>query len=115
MIEMAGDAGRIKQSGVKTRGWMKDKVNAPEPGERRTNYRAYLGKRANYLTEVEQFSAAKEIYDDDSVLVRPKETRPLEILSSSRCTEALGEVDKKGPCNSSVHVAKRALPFVVPT
>ena len=47
--------------------WMKEKVNAPESGERRTNYRAYLETNARYLTEVGQFLAAKDIYSDELV------------------------------------------------
>jgi len=31
---------------------MRDKVNTPEAGERRTNYRGYLETNAIYLTEL---------------------------------------------------------------
>jgi len=39
--------------------WMKDEVNAPEPGERRTNYRGYLETNARYLTEIGRFPKQK--------------------------------------------------------
>lgn len=52
---------------AKVIGWLKDKVNATEPGERRTNYRAYLEINSRYLVEVGQYGAAKDIYRDDSV------------------------------------------------
>ena len=41
--------------------WMKDKVNATDPGERRTNYRAYLETRARYMTELGRFSSKRNI------------------------------------------------------
>ncbi|MEX2167036.1 MAG: hypothetical protein WD852_08470 [Methyloceanibacter sp.] len=63
--------------------WMKRKVNAPEPGERRTNYRAYLETNARYLTEVGQFIAAKEIYEDESIFTsaeRQSAIREIELI-----------------------------------
>ena len=66
---------------------MRDKVNAPEPGERRTNYRAYLETHAHYLTEVGQYSEAKEIYDDESVFTsaeREKAIREIELVQMAK-------------------------------
>lgn len=67
--------------------WMKEKVNAPEPGERRTNYRAYLETNAHYLTEIGQFSEAKEIYNDHSIFTadeREAAIREIELVQMSR-------------------------------
>jgi tetratricopeptide (TPR) repeat protein len=67
--------------------WMREKVNAPEPGERRSNYRAYLETNAHYLTEVGQFSAAKEIYDDVTVFTpaeREQAIREIELLQMAK-------------------------------
>ncbi len=67
--------------------WMKEKVNAPEPGERRTNYRAYLEINARYLAEVGQFPAAKDIYSDESVFTsdeRQIAVREIELVQMAR-------------------------------
>jgi tetratricopeptide (TPR) repeat protein len=55
--------------------WMKEKVNAREAGERRTNYRGYLETNARYLTEIGRFAAAKEIYEDDSAFTSKERER----------------------------------------
>lgn len=67
--------------------WMRDKVNAPEPGERRTNYRAYLETNAHYLTEVGQFGNAKEIYSDESIFTpseREIAIREIELVQMAK-------------------------------
>jgi hypothetical protein len=47
--------------------WMREKVNARDVGERRTNYRRYLETEARYLTEMGQFDEAKAVYSDRAV------------------------------------------------
>jgi hypothetical protein len=67
--------------------WMKSKVNAPEPGERRTNYRGYLETNARYLTEIGRFSEAKRIYDDSSVFTAPEREaaiREIELIQMAK-------------------------------
>lgn len=67
--------------------WMRDKVNAPESGERRTNYRVYLETNAHYLTEVGRFSEAKEIYSDESVFSlaeREAAIRDIELVQMAK-------------------------------
>lgn len=67
--------------------WMKRKVDAPEPGERRTNYRAYLETNAHYLTEVEKFTEAKAIYSDASVFTsaeRKAAKREIELVQMAK-------------------------------
>jgi hypothetical protein len=46
---------------------MRERVEAREPGERRSNYRAYLVTYSHYLTEVGRYSEAKEIFGDTAV------------------------------------------------
>ena len=67
--------------------WMKSKVNAPEPGERRTNYRGYLETNARYLTEIGRFSEAKRIYDDSSIFTAPEREaaiREIELVQMTK-------------------------------
>ena len=64
---------------------MKERVNARDANERRSNYRPYLETQAHYLTEVGQFVAAKEIYSDRSMFTdKERETavREIEITQS---------------------------------
>ena len=65
--------------------WMREKVNSRDPRERRTNYRPYLVTYAHYLTEVEQFAHAKQIYEDSSIFTedeRKAAVREIEIVQS---------------------------------
>jgi hypothetical protein len=43
---------------------MRERVNARDPNERRTNYRPYLETYARYLTSVENYEDAKKVYED---------------------------------------------------
>jgi len=68
-------------------GWMKDKVNATEPGERRTNYRAYMEINSRYLVEIGQYADAKAIYRDASVFSikeRDAAVRDIELVQMAK-------------------------------
>ena len=67
--------------------WMKNKVDAHEPGERRTNFRGYLESNALYLTELGRYSLAKEVYDDGSVFTaaeRAAAVREIELIQMAK-------------------------------
>ncbi len=69
---------------------MRDIVNARDPDERRTNYRLYLKTYAHYLTEVEKWAEAKEIYDDQSVFTdeeRKVAIREVEIIQGFKAKD----------------------------
>lgn len=64
---------------------MYEMVNARKPGERRTNFRAYLETNAQYLVETARYKEAKEIYDDLSIFTdseRKKAVREIEIAEA---------------------------------
>jgi tetratricopeptide (TPR) repeat protein len=55
-----------KSKASETLAVMREMVNARNPDERRSNYRAYLETMAEYYLETGQFGEAKKIYDDAS-------------------------------------------------
>jgi hypothetical protein len=60
-------------------------VNARNPDERRTNFRAYLETNAQYLLNSSRYKEAKEIYDDPAVFTeeeRKKAVRDIEIAEA---------------------------------
>ena len=61
---------------------MHEMVNARNPDERRTNFRAYLETNAEYLVETSRYKEAKEIYEDQAIFTddeRKKAVRKIEI------------------------------------
>lgn len=67
--------------------WMREKVNARDMGERRSNYRRYLETYAHYLTEMGQFGDAKSVYADRAVFSEDearKGVRDIEIVEGYR-------------------------------
>jgi tetratricopeptide (TPR) repeat protein len=61
---------------------MHEMVNARNPDERRSNFRAYLETNAAYLVETSRYKEAKEIYDDPLMFTdneRTKAVRDIEI------------------------------------
>jgi Flp pilus assembly protein TadD len=64
---------------------MYEMVNARNPDERRTNFRAYLETNAQYLLNSSRYKEAKEIYDDPAVFTeeeRKKAVRDIEIAEA---------------------------------
>ncbi|MBA4097646.1 MAG: hypothetical protein C0484_12880 [Rhodospirillum sp.] len=62
-------------------------VNSRDPGERRSNYRAYLEIHSHYLVEVGQFKEAKDLYDDTSVFTdaeRKGAKKEIEVIQAYR-------------------------------
>jgi len=67
--------------------WMRDKVNARDSGERRTNYRPYLETHARYLTEIGQYDEAKKVFQDRAVFSETeaqRAVRDIEIVQGYR-------------------------------
>ncbi len=64
---------------------MHEMVNARNPDERRSNFRAYLETNAQYLVETSRYREAKEIYDDPAIFTdeeRKKAIRDIEITEA---------------------------------
>jgi tetratricopeptide (TPR) repeat protein len=64
---------------------MHEMVNARNPDERRTNFRAYLETNAQYLMETSRYREARDIYDDPSIFTdgeRKKAVRDIEIAEA---------------------------------
>ena len=69
---------------------LREIVNRRDPDERRTNYRLYLQTLAHYLTDIEQWDNAKQIYDDQSMFTaeeRVAAIKEIEIVQSYRSKE----------------------------
>ncbi len=67
--------------------WMREKVNARDVGERRTNYRPYLETESRYLTELGQFDEAKALYTDRAIFSEDEaraSIREIELAQSYR-------------------------------
>lgn len=63
--------------------WMRDRVNARDASERRSNYRLYLETQAHYLTEVGQYRAAKDLFDEPAIFTKSEKEaaiRDIEIV-----------------------------------
>jgi len=74
-----------KAKAFETLNVMLEMVNARNPDERRSNFRAYLETKAGYLVETSRYKEAKEIYDDPAVFTddeRTKAVRDIEIAES---------------------------------
>jgi tetratricopeptide (TPR) repeat protein len=54
---------------------MYEMVNARNPDERRTNFRAYLETNAQYLVEISKYKEAKEIYGDPAIFTEDEQTK----------------------------------------
>ena len=66
---------------------MRDRVNARDVGERRTNYRGYLETDARYLTEMGQYDEAKALYANRNIFSEEEAQsgiREIEVVQAYR-------------------------------
>ena len=72
-------------------GIMRGMVNSRSPSDRRKNYRQYLQTYAHYLTEVNRFEEAKEVFKDNRFFTPEETDKEIRSIENVQAYQAIKE------------------------